>query len=213
MPNQPHSPSAEPTARRSHILTALLTHHRSALQRQAAKHSQRPADAEDALQDACVQFLGHYQGPPGTQALRWMMLVTKRCAWAIAAPHRDREVLCELSVTDAPRQPNHPVIVAEADPDLDPARLTERADQQAERLAALGRLKPDERSALLLLGLGLSYREIAERRAWTYTKVNRCLAEGRAALRQATQIPTAPSSAKAPRRASRIAPAADPPRS
>jgi RNA polymerase sigma factor (sigma-70 family) len=188
MPNQPHSPSAG-TARRSHILTALLTHHRPALRRQAAKHSLRPADAEDALQDACVQFLGHYEGPPATQALRWMMLVTKRCAWAIAAPHRDREVLCELSVTDAPRQPDYPVIVAEADVELDPAQLSERADQQAERLAALARLKSDERTALVLLGLGLSYAEIAARQHWTKTKVNRCLAEGREALRRAGEYP------------------------
>jgi DNA-directed RNA polymerase specialized sigma24 family protein len=31
---------------------------------------------------------------------------------------------------------------------------------------------------------GLSYTEIGELRGWTYTKVNRCLSEGRAALRQ-----------------------------
>jgi DNA-directed RNA polymerase specialized sigma24 family protein len=34
------------------------------------------------------------------------------------------------------------------------------------------------------LALGYSYREIAERQGWTYTKVNRCVAEGRAALRR-----------------------------
>lgn len=185
MPNQPHSPSAG-TARRSHILTALLTHHRPALQRQAAKHSIRPADAEDALQDACVQFLAHYRGEPGVQALRWMMLVTKRCAWAIGQRHRDRESLCEISPTDAPGEPDRAVLIPEADPDLDPALLTLRAEHRADRRAALGRLKPDERTALLLFGLGLSYREIAEQKHWTRTKVNRCIAEGRAALRDAT---------------------------
>jgi RNA polymerase sigma factor (sigma-70 family) len=159
--------------------------------RQAAKHSARPEDAEDALQDACVQFLAHYQGEPGVQALRWMMLVSKRRAWAIAAHHRNREVLCELSVTDAPRQPERPVIVAEADAELDPAQLSERAEQRADRLAALARLKSDERTALLLLGLGLSYAEIAARQHWTKTKVNRCLAEGREALRRAGQFPAA----------------------
>ena len=42
-----------------------------------------------------------------------------------------------------------------------------------------GRLKPDERTALLLKAKGLSYREIGERQGWTYTKVNRAITEGR----------------------------------
>jgi DNA-directed RNA polymerase specialized sigma24 family protein len=35
-----------------------------------------------------------------------------------------------------------------------------------------------------LLAAGLSYAEIGELCGWTYTKVNRCLAEGRVALRE-----------------------------
>ena len=111
------------------------------------------------------------------------MLVTKRCAWATASRHRDREVLCELSVTDAEGNPDQPLLTSRAEEDLDPAHLAERSEEQAERTRALARLKSDERSALLLFGAGLKYREIAERRRWTYTKVNRCIAEGRAALR------------------------------
>ena len=65
----------------------------------------------------------------------------------------------------------------------DPQLLAERAEQHAACVALLARLKPDQRTALLLLGLGFSYREIAELRGWTHTKVNRCLAEGRATLR------------------------------
>lgn len=190
MPNQPHSPSAG-TARRSHILNVLLTRHRPALKRQAAKHSTRPTDAEDALQDACVQFLTHYDGPAATDALRWMMLVTKRCAWA-KGDRPDREVLSELSCTDAPGEPGCPVLIAEADAEFDPAHLIERLEHDADRLAALERLKRDERTALLLLGLGLSYAEIAAKQHWTKTKVNRCLAEGRDALRKAGSYPAVP---------------------
>ena len=51
--------------------------------RQARYHSRRHEDADDALSDACVQFLRFYDGPPGDDALRWMLLVIKRCAWAI----------------------------------------------------------------------------------------------------------------------------------
>jgi RNA polymerase sigma factor (sigma-70 family) len=181
MPNQPHSRSAG-AARRSHILTTLLDHHRPALLRQALSHSHRPADAEDALQDACVQFLGHYDGPPGTDALRWMLLVVKRCAWAIGSSQRRHQASVELSATDAVSDEEAPVLIPAADADLDPAYLAERHEQNAERLAALGRLKPDERTAIGLQAAGYSYREIGERQEWTQTKVNRCLAEGRAAL-------------------------------
>jgi DNA-directed RNA polymerase specialized sigma24 family protein len=45
-------------------------------------------------------------------------------------------------------------------------------------------LKPDERGALLLLGLGYSYREIAAMQGWTMTKVHRFISEGRASVRR-----------------------------
>ena len=41
----------------------------------------------------------------------------------------------------------------------------------------LAQLKPDERTALTLKAAGFSYAEIGERRDWTYSKVNRSLAE------------------------------------
>ena len=41
------------------------------------------------------------------------------------------------------------------------------------------RLKRDEARALMLKAEGLSYVEIGERLGWTYTKVNRCITEGR----------------------------------
>ena len=47
---------------------------------------------------------------------------------------------------------------------------------------ALGRLKPQEVRCLLLRAEGYSYREICAETGWTYTKVNRCLAEGRRAF-------------------------------
>ena len=63
------------------------------------------------------------------------------------------------------------------------------ADERAERYdrlrvgaEALGRLKPQETTCLLLKAEGLSYQEIAAQTGWTYTKVNRCLTEGRRAF-------------------------------
>ena len=47
---------------------------------------------------------------------------------------------------------------------------------------ALQRLKPQELRALWLKAQGYSYSEIGEITGWTYTKVNRCLTEGRASF-------------------------------
>ena len=59
----------------------------------------------------------------------------------------------------------------------------ERRDNVAAAARALAELKPDERLAIVLQAQGYSYAEIGELCGWTYTKVNRCLAEGRARLR------------------------------
>jgi DNA-directed RNA polymerase specialized sigma24 family protein len=70
-----------------------------------------------------------------------------------------------------------------------PAELAERRELVHTRARALRRLKPDERRALVLKAEGFSYAEICELNGWTYTKVNRCLAEGRARLRQLGALP------------------------
>jgi RNA polymerase sigma factor (sigma-70 family) len=148
-------------------------------------HARRPADAEDALQDACLQFLRYYDGPPD-QAILWMQVVVKRCAWAIARrASRVREAGFQLPA-DGGEGETHEFEPLDERPC--PAEALERDQLIAERLELLARLKRDERTALVLLALGYSYREIAERQGWTYTKVNRCVAEGRAALRRQPSI-------------------------
>src|SRR4051812_24897626 len=79
-PPQSRRPATE---HRKDALDQLLRSRRGTLMRQARSHSRRPEDADDALSDACIQFLRFYDGPAGKDALRWMMLVVKRCAWAI----------------------------------------------------------------------------------------------------------------------------------
>lgn len=120
------------------------------------------------MADACVQFLRAYDGPAGEPALHWMLLVVKRCAWTIGRG-RVAETL--------------EIVVADDRPG--PAELLERVDETAKVLAALESLKPDERVALLLLGLGCSYAEIRDLRGWSSRKVRRCLDEGRAHVRAA----------------------------
>ena len=163
---------------RASMLEDLLISERPELLRQARRNSSRAVDAEDALATACVQFLRFYDGQEGVNALRWMMLVVKRCAWQFSGQ--------ESKTLPVPFEADEPVAVGSADRDenADPADLVER---RAEVAALMAQLKPAERDALVLLGLGYSYKEIAEIQGWTQTKVNRCLAEGRAALRRARE--------------------------
>jgi len=67
--------------------------------------------------------------------------------------------------------------------------LCERIDLRERARRALPRLKPQERRALGLLAAGHSYREICAITGWTYSKVNRCIREGRAALRTGERVP------------------------
>jgi RNA polymerase sigma factor (sigma-70 family) len=160
------------------MLEDLLTSERPKLLRQARRNSNRTVDAEDALATACVQFLRFYDGQAGVNALRWMMLVVKRCAWQLSGQ--------ESKTLPVPFEADEPVavVLAERHENADPADLVERRAEVSEVAALMAQLKPAERDALVLLGLGYSYKEIAEIQGWTLTKVNRCLTEGRAALRR-----------------------------
>ena len=66
----------------------------------------------------------------------------------------------------------------------DPHERLERRERVAAAVRLLLELKPEERRALALQAQGYSYAEICQLCGWTYTKVNRCLAEGRAKLRK-----------------------------
>lgn len=174
---------SETRERRARILADAFAAEADALRRQARRHSPGHADPEDALQDACTEFLCYYEGPPGADAVRYLMAVVKRCAWARASCAAQRHAdKVELTTTDAllTGTPRVAVLCERAGP-LERAERNERTRAAAH---SLGELKPDQRSALVLFALGYSYREIGELCGWTQTKINRCLAEGRAALRR-----------------------------
>lgn len=172
----------ERTERRARVLAETLAEGRAALSRQAARHVASAADAEDALQIACVEFLRYYDGEPGERALAYLMVAVKHSAWAIgsAAWQRHRAAI-ELTTADVvePGVARHAPLCGRPGP---PERALARAEAGA-LAGAVAKLKPDQRTALSLLTLGYAYREIAVRQGWTATKVNRCLAEGRATLR------------------------------
>lgn len=167
--------------RNAELLQRLLAKSGSILRSQARRNAPSGADAEDALQDACILFISRYEGSTSLlDALRWMQLVVKRCAWTIW--HRDRrEVMCFEDGFPAYETGEADSLHMER---RGPQELAELTAELEEKRELIDQLKTDERRALLLVGLGYSYKEICEHYGWTKTKINRCLSEGRAALRK-----------------------------
>ena len=108
--------------------------------------------------------------------MAWLTLTLKRRCWALY--RLQRRGWEQSSGRDVDR------CCGEEVPGGCGADQLELAEEVVETRNRLGELKRDERRALSLLAVGYSYREIGELTGWTYTKVNRCLAEGRAALRE-----------------------------
>lgn len=182
MAAQPDSRSGPGRRKRNaELLVELLRDKQHLLRRQAQRHSHLPDDADDALQSAYLLFVERYKGVG--EPLAWLYTTVKREAWALRRrTSRERE----RPLTVAAENGRGEVDLAEATPtDLPgPAERLERDERVAERLEAFAALKPDERRALALLAVGLSYAEICEATGWTHTKVNRCVSEGRATLRK-----------------------------
>jgi RNA polymerase sigma factor (sigma-70 family) len=165
MATPPHSQAGANA--RAQALVHLLEAHHPRLIAQARRHCRRSQDADDALGDACVQFLRFYDGPPGTDALHWLLLVTKRCAWALNSG-RIPESLDTIEIEDS----------------TSPAEIVVRAEETKQIIREMELLRPDQRVALILLGLGCSHTEIRQIRGWSLRKVRRCLADGRRRVRK-----------------------------
>jgi len=155
---------------RTRAAASLLGSHAHAFRRTARRVSICADDADDAFQRAAMILLTKAPPHPQSRLVAWMHLVTRREALAV---RRERERILGGEVPQSL-----------ACPAPCPAERAERMECAVARARALARLKPDEQRALVLFGGGHSYREICELTGWTYTKVNRCLAEGRARLRQ-----------------------------
>jgi DNA-directed RNA polymerase specialized sigma24 family protein len=131
------------------------------------------------LQEAFTAFVRAYDPGRGAPPLAWLTLTMKRECWRKRRDaHLDRR-----AGQEAERGGEDFGFVMELIP-MRGASLEERVMERDEGRRRLARLKPDQRTGLGLLGAGFSYREIGRLRGWTYTKVNRCIREGRAALRE-----------------------------
>ncbi len=159
------------------LATELYNDHYNRLLGIAKGNTPTRADAEEALQEAFVAFISHYNPGSGAPPIAWLTLTLKRMCWAKARyAHRELSSHAPDSATDDTDGSWLNATAAAGD-------MTEQVEQVHDARQALSSLKPDERQALGLLGLGYSYKEICQLTGWSYTKVNRCISEGRAAVR------------------------------
>jgi len=155
------------------LVLETIARHGSSMLATARRYSLCADDAQDAYQRGLEIFLRHVDELRPDGAPAWLRTVVKHEALAVRAARMRL------------------VSLAEPDLDLYEARDAPPADERAASLERLGRsaealaqLKPQEARALVLKAHGYSYMEICRITGWTYTKVNRCLTEGRQSLRE-----------------------------
>jgi RNA polymerase sigma factor (sigma-70 family) len=149
----------------------LLARHGAHILATARRYAATPEDAEDAYQRGLEILLTKAPTTSEDDLVPWLKTVVKHEAFALRR-QRDRH----SPVTDDGEVGERGTSAAATH---DQAERYEHLRQGAE---ALRQLKPQEIRALLLKAEGYSYAEICELTGWTYTKVNRCLTEGRKTL-------------------------------
>src|SRR4051812_18716686 len=147
----------------------LLSRHSAGLLATARRYSATPEDAEDAYQRGVEILLTKAPTTTETDLLPWLKTVVKHEAFAV------RKSSGRALPAEDPLGHAHD----------DRAWTDERAERY-ERLRvgaeAMAGLKPQEIRCLLLRAEGLSYNEICDATGFSYTKVNRCVTEGRRAF-------------------------------
>ena len=147
----------------------LVSRHGGMLARVAQKWSLCADDALDAYQRALEIYLRRLDSVEEATEVSWLAVVVKNEALAIRRQRAETVPAEELDFDSRPAERLRPV------EDVGAARARVGRAPAAHRA-----LKPDEARALGPQAQGLSYVEIAEALGWTYTKVNRCITEGRA---------------------------------
>jgi len=155
-------------ASRDRRVEALLRDHRRTLLWIARRWTGSHDEADDALQRAMEIYVRRLDSLDPATEIAWLKVVVRNEALAV---RRGRPQDVPLDADDFVGR-----IVA---PDGAVQERIEREERNARSVEALARLKPDERTALLMKAEGYSYKEIGERQGWTYTKVNRAITEGR----------------------------------
>src|SRR3954469_14683481 len=137
----------------------------------ARRYSASADDAEDAYQRALEILLTKAPTTSEDELVPWLKTVVKHEAFAIRRQRGRPPPASDDGRLDEP--PSGEAATH------DQAERIERLRQGAE---AMARLRPHEIRCLLLKAEGFSYKEICRLTGFSYTKVNRCLTEGRRAF-------------------------------
>ncbi|HEY7630335.1 MAG TPA: sigma-70 family RNA polymerase sigma factor [Thermoleophilaceae bacterium] len=157
--DRPTREDIEPAAR------ALVERHSGQLIATARRYSLSAEDAEDAYQRGLEIMLTRAPSLQEDYLVPWLKTVVKHEAFSIRKQRQRAEIVADSEFVSG---------------------FVPAAHEQAERLErlrvgveAMSRLKPQEVRCLLLRAEGFSYRQICDETGFTYTKVNRCITEGR----------------------------------
>ena len=164
----PERPGGVDRERGEALVLELIGSHADSLLRVARRYSLCPDDAHDAYQRGLEILMRHAARLDPERAAGWLHTVVKHEALAI---NRSRRRIVGFAEVD--------LDALESRTSASPEESALASDRVARSAEALHGLKPQEVRALWLKALGHSYEQICEATGWTYTKVNRCLAEGR----------------------------------
>jgi RNA polymerase sigma factor (sigma-70 family) len=165
-------------AARKRVAVETYARNETTLRRTAHRYSLCADDADDALQRGLEILLRKAPSDDPRELIKWMQTVVKHEALAI---RRERERV----LGEPPAGGGGDDWIASLPSSSDgPPERAERREAVARSREALRALKPHELRALALLAEGYSYLEIGEITGYSQTKVNRCLAEGRARFRK-----------------------------
>lgn len=159
---------------RSQFVEDFFGRHGTQLLRAARRHSATAADAEDAYQRTLEVLLTKAPSDCDDQRL---------LAWALTVIRN--EALMEhrrnAKLVDGPFEEHFGTAAADID---EPGERVADGERLGHGREALMRLKPDQVRCLLLRADDFDYAEICSVTGFSYTKVNRCLSEGRKAFRE-----------------------------
>ena len=150
---------------------ALLRRHGATIMATARRFAATPEDAEDAYQRGVEILLTKAPTTAEEELVPWLRTVVKHEAWALRRQRQRASPVADDG--HVPEPPSEPALTHDQ---------AERIDRLRIGAEALKQLKPQEIRALVLRAEGYSYKQIQEVTGWTYTKVNRCLTEGRKAF-------------------------------
>lgn len=158
----------ERTTKAEELVLRTIATHAESLLLTARRHSLCDDDAQDAYQRAMEIFMRNADRLESGRAAAWLTTVIRNEALDIRRARKE-----DVGPDDVDLD------LQEAPDVLTFDERTAAFDMVCRSAEALQRLKPQELRALWLKAQGHSYSDIGEITGWSYTKVNRCLTEGR----------------------------------